>query len=178
MPGCVYINVGHTDDLGSCVVERLKLIICPVKAVKMTLRAASRLVKHKKNAVMIAWFMDLPKDVALEVSMLATVCQWQNSTILKIISYVHPLDLLNLCRVSKHFRAFFMSQTETVLWNRVLSQMPKLPPCPEDLTHPQYTFLLFERPCMVGYWSTTPQHPYLHGSYSPGLSWNLWQHHY
>ena len=60
----MYIYVAH--DLGSCV-ERLKLLICPDRVVEMTLRAVSRPVKHKKDAVMIVWFMDLPKDIALEV---------------------------------------------------------------------------------------------------------------
>ncbi|KAJ3505897.1 hypothetical protein NLJ89_g7170 [Agrocybe chaxingu] len=60
-----------------------------------------------------------------------------------------PVDLLNLARTSRRFRATFMSKTALGVWKRVLERIPDLPECPKDLTHPQYASLMFEKFCMM-----------------------------
>jgi hypothetical protein len=60
-----------------------------------------------------------------------------------------PLDLINLSRVNKEFRATFMSRSARFVWTRVLEGVPGLPGCPLDMTEPQYASLIFEQHCLV-----------------------------
>ncbi|CAA7263622.1 unnamed protein product [Cyclocybe aegerita] len=50
---------------------------------------------------------------------------------------------------SKDFRAFFLSRSTIASWRKVLRRLgDDIPPCPEDLTEPQYASLLFDTFCM------------------------------
>lgn len=64
-------------------------------------------------------------------------------------AYLEPLDMLTLARLSKDFRALFMSRSSLSIWRRVLKDTPDLPLCPQDLSEPQYASLMFDRHCMV-----------------------------
>lgn len=73
---------------------------------------------------------------------------------LKIVSHLKPLDILQLARTSIAFRNMLMSRTSRHIW--IASRrnvVPKLPDCPADISEPMYASLVFERTCQV---STCP----------------------
>ena len=69
----------------------------------------------------------------------------------QIVSNLHPLDLLHLARVSKHFRQTFMVKSARNLWAAARQNVPEdLPAPPDYLSEPQYASILFEHFCFVG----------------------------
>ena len=111
--------------------------------------------------------------------------------IAQITSQLDPLDILQLSRVSKHFRSTFASQGSRHIWvaarcflsahNRVYDlcltravncrkNISGMPDCPQDLSEPQYASLMFEHNCQVS--------PFLHSDFKHHGStrWiGLWQ---
>ncbi|KDR83269.1 hypothetical protein GALMADRAFT_876864 [Galerina marginata CBS 339.88] len=69
--------------------------------------------------------------------------------LLEIAKYLHPKDLLALCRVDSSLRAIFLARSARGCWRQVLSNVADLPECPLDLTEPQYASFLFERFCVA-----------------------------
>ncbi|KII94170.1 hypothetical protein PLICRDRAFT_36405 [Plicaturopsis crispa FD-325 SS-3] len=65
----------------------------------------------------------------------------------EIFGYLHPMDLLNLCRTTKDLRAVLLRRSVRSTWKAALSSVDKLPECPPDLQEPQYTRLLFDTHC-------------------------------
>ncbi|KAJ3825576.1 hypothetical protein F5880DRAFT_1700706 [Lentinula raphanica] len=78
----------------------------------------------------------LAKDMPVEV-------------ILEVFCYLHPRDLLRLARTSKDLRSILMSKSSANIWQLAGSNVEGLPPCPDDLSEPQYANLLFEPQCHV-----------------------------
>ncbi|CAA7263592.1 unnamed protein product [Cyclocybe aegerita] len=116
--------------------ERLELLVSPAilkdsslipKTSKKAREAAARKVE-----VVLKDFVDMPLDVILEAK---------------------PIDLLNLTRVSKEFRAFFLSRNMISVWKRVLEEAATgdrwFPKCPEDMSLPQFVALMFDKFCMA-----------------------------
>ncbi|KAJ3513621.1 hypothetical protein NLJ89_g2851 [Agrocybe chaxingu] len=118
---------GGADENG----DRLSLIILPYGEGAPKKKTGGR-YKGKGIAGKLRHFVDLPLDIVYE-----------------IISHMRPIDLLNLSRASKDFRAFFLSRDTAVFWRRVFSRLGDVPPCPEDLNEPQYASLLFDKFCML-----------------------------
>ncbi|KAF8956402.1 hypothetical protein BDZ97DRAFT_1925501 [Flammula alnicola] len=116
--------------------NRLQLIIPPENAKPLQTRKPSRKSLSRRGRGALKVFLDLPLDVIFEARTHA-------------VSYLEPLDLLTLARLSKEFRALFMSRSSLSVWRRVLNQVPGLPECPRDLTEPQYASLVFEKFCMA-----------------------------
>ncbi|CAA7263589.1 unnamed protein product [Cyclocybe aegerita] len=106
--------------------NRLALIVSPA-----TKKATPKVVKESAIPMILKNFVGLPLDIILE-----------------ICSYIDPMDLLNLTRVSKLFREFFMSRATLSIWRKVLEQ-EGLPKCPEDMSDPQYASLMFDEFCMA-----------------------------
>ncbi|KAF8067025.1 hypothetical protein FPV67DRAFT_1225260 [Lyophyllum atratum] len=106
-----------------------------------------------RNTGRLKQFLDLPLDVIFAVSTLPHVIllEWLSNSLSNKIagSFNEPRDLLSLSRVTKEFRALFMSRTSRVVWREALESVRGLPPCPPDLTEPQYASLLFEQYCFV-----------------------------
>ncbi|KAG8792366.1 hypothetical protein FRC12_006292 [Ceratobasidium sp. 428] len=65
----------------------------------------------------------------------------------EIAIHLMPVDLLSLARSNKFFRNIFMSRSSHHLWRAAFSHLPGLPPCPSDLSEPQYASLLFSKTC-------------------------------
>ncbi|KDR73267.1 hypothetical protein GALMADRAFT_270114 [Galerina marginata CBS 339.88] len=125
-------NVGQREvmlEANPVIPNRLGLIISPV-TMKQQKTKSSR--KSTRNSVVLKDFVGLPLDVIFEIA-----------------SFIDPIDLLNLARVSKAFREVLMSRTAMSIWRQVLSQFEDLPKCPEDLTVPQYASLLLDTFCMA-----------------------------
>lgn len=60
----------------------------------------------------------------------------------EIMSYLGPLDLLNLARTSRQFRAFMLSRKSLFLWRAARENMEDYPPCPDDMSEPALANLL------------------------------------
>ncbi|KAF8186280.1 hypothetical protein BJ912DRAFT_468674 [Pholiota molesta] len=120
-----------TNNTMSFITNRLSLIIPPASAKPVKAKAKKK-ASRKSRAVVLKDFVNLPLDIIYET-----------------VAYLEPLDLLTLARLSKEFRALFMSRSSLFIWRRVLGEVPDLPPCPQDLSEPQYASLMFEKFCMA-----------------------------
>ncbi|KAF9234865.1 hypothetical protein BU15DRAFT_52071 [Melanogaster broomeanus] len=67
----------------------------------------------------------------------------------QILSFLHPLDLLNLARTTKAFRQLLMRKSSAFVWKASLRRVEGLPVCPPDLNEPQYAYLAFYPHCHV-----------------------------
>ncbi|KAF9234852.1 hypothetical protein BU15DRAFT_78614 [Melanogaster broomeanus] len=65
----------------------------------------------------------------------------------QILSFMHPMDLLNLARTTKAFRQLLMRKSSAFVWKTALSRVEGLPDCPPDLNEPQYAYLAFYPHC-------------------------------
>ncbi|KAG9088127.1 hypothetical protein FS749_002404 [Ceratobasidium sp. UAMH 11750] len=80
----------------------------------------------------------------------------------EISKYLYPLDLILLSRANKFFRQLLMNRSAIQTWRYALSNVPGLPPCPEQLCEPQYAALLFTKYCsMCGKQAPRPMDPML-----------------
>lgn len=72
--------------------------------------------------------------------------------IVQIAGHLVPLDLLHLARSACVFRNILMSKQSRPLWRAAWKNVDA-PECPDDLSDPQYTVLLFEKGfCLVSIW--------------------------
>ena len=69
--------------------------------------------------------------------------------------YLAPKDLLQLSRLSKHFRSIFASRSALFVWQTVFRNVDL--ECFEDLNEIQFASLLYDKCCMVQllFFSTT-----------------------
>ncbi|RXW15576.1 hypothetical protein EST38_g10283 [Candolleomyces aberdarensis] len=74
--------------------------------------------------------IDLPLDILCE-----------------IFKLLAPIDLLQLTWTTKSFRKFLMNRASKTIWTHVLSAVEDLPPCPDDLSEPQYAYLMLSNNC-------------------------------
>ncbi|KAB5588180.1 Valine--tRNA ligase [Ceratobasidium theobromae] len=65
----------------------------------------------------------------------------------EIVSYIAPDDLLIFVWINKHLRALFMRRSAAHIWQRVLNNVPGLPPCLSGMCEPQYVAFLFLNQC-------------------------------
>lgn len=68
---------------------------------------------------------------------------------MQIFSYLHPLDLLDLARTTKPFRALLMSRSFAGVWRASRKLIQELPVCPGHLSEPAYANLVFSSHCHV-----------------------------
>ncbi|KAJ3557330.1 hypothetical protein NM688_g1532 [Phlebia brevispora] len=90
----------------------------------------------------------MPVDILVEVSWfvvrdVATLTDIYS----KVMSHLHPMDILNLSRTSKNFRKFLMTRTAQFIWRRARENIEDFPPCPKDLSGPAYADLAFDNYC-------------------------------
>ncbi len=89
----------------------------------------------------------MPLDILFEVRTNACACCSVLSThqVLQVMLHLSPADLLNLARTAKNFRQLLMSKRAVSIWKcaRELFAGPTAPPCPPDLSEPQWANLLW-----------------------------------
>ncbi|KAI0768938.1 hypothetical protein BC629DRAFT_806777 [Irpex lacteus] len=95
---------------------------------KATTYRMKRVVRGRRAA--LQQIMSMPMDVIYEICV-----------------YLHPKDLLTLARSSKDLRSLFLSRTTLFLWKAARSNVPDMPPCPEDMSEPAYASLMFDTHC-------------------------------
>ncbi|KAG2070169.1 hypothetical protein BDR04DRAFT_1100339 [Suillus decipiens] len=64
-----------------------------------------------------------------------------------ILSFLLPMDLLNLSRTSKDFRNLLLQRSSASAWKTARLQVDDLPDCPQDMSEPQYANLAFYPHC-------------------------------
>jgi hypothetical protein len=100
---------------------------------------------------------ELKSMIGMPLDVLSEVCERRRSTVrgtlnefgMQIASHLHPLDLLQLSRVSADFRAIFTSRSALYMWTAARRNVPLLPDCPDDLSEMEYARLMFETDCEV-----------------------------
>jgi len=96
--------------------------------------------------------MSIPVDVFAEVRRPAipkhTVIH-HTPVVHQICRYLDPFDLLQMARANRRLRSLLMSRSERMLWRLSRENLEGLPECPEDLSDPQFTELLFGKSCYV-----------------------------
>ncbi|KLO05498.1 hypothetical protein SCHPADRAFT_862357 [Schizopora paradoxa] len=65
----------------------------------------------------------------------------------EVACYMTPEDLLNLARTSAGLREILMSKSSKRVWQAARTVQGTIPPCPSDLSEPQYADLLFGKGC-------------------------------
>ncbi|KAF9480719.1 hypothetical protein BDN70DRAFT_598560 [Pholiota conissans] len=115
--------------------KRLQLMISPNLQRRKSVRIASQIEaslasklqgegKSQRKAP-LHLFMDLPLDLTYEIA-----------------KYLGPFDLLTFVRLNKRFRTVFLRRPATTVWRQCIANA-SLPPCPTDMTEPQYvSFML------------------------------------
>lgn len=65
----------------------------------------------------------------------------------EIISYLEPLDVLQLSRTDNCLRDLLMNRAMASYWKRARENVDALPPCPADMSEPAYANLMFTDHC-------------------------------
>lgn len=74
------------------------------------------------------------------------------------MALLHPQDLLNLSRISKHFRKILMHRSSKGMWAAARKNANNMPAPPDVLSEPKYASLLFERECQASNPDTSLSH--------------------
>ena len=118
----------------------------PSQASKKNANAAKT---GRRRVGKLSALMTMPVDVFYEVGPLKFDLQLPLSNITtKIAARLHPSDLIHLARASRVIRAHLMTKNASQVWKSARDNL-RLPPCPSDLSEPQYADLLFEKGCYV-----------------------------
>ncbi|KDR86106.1 hypothetical protein GALMADRAFT_235341 [Galerina marginata CBS 339.88] len=67
--------------------------------------------------------------------------------VFEIFSHLHPSELLHLSRTTKDMRSLVLHRSASYIWRAVLSNVPALPVCPEDVSLPVWASLIFDSFC-------------------------------
>ena len=73
--------------------------------------------------------------------------------VVQVVSHLHPKDLLELSRSSRHLHSLLMTSGASPYW-RVARRSIELPDAPLMINEAQYASLMFEQKCTV---STRPE---------------------
>ncbi|KAI0737835.1 hypothetical protein C8Q80DRAFT_306188 [Daedaleopsis nitida] len=124
----------------------------PVKKPKPAESKKPRALKGRAGR--LAELMSMPKDIFYEVSRVFTrrPCRFERIyalTTTKIVSWLKPLDLLQLSRSSKYLRSLIMVRDNSSLWKAARKNVPGLPDCPTILAEPRYAAVLFDQYCFA-----------------------------
>ncbi|EPQ51013.1 hypothetical protein GLOTRDRAFT_133339 [Gloeophyllum trabeum ATCC 11539] len=124
-------NYNLTDGSEPAPKRRKQITTTRAKRPTAEGKSANSQVKKKKTGG-LAKLADIPFDILAE-----------------IFSLLHPLDVLHLSRANKFLRTTLMSRSSAFIWKASLATLAalELPPCPKDLTEPQYIRLMFEYSC-------------------------------
>jgi hypothetical protein len=85
------------------------------------------------------------------ITFLVLICASLTRT--QIFGHLLPLDVLHLARTTKDFRRVLMHRSAKSIWKSALSNVPGLPECPPDMSHPAFANLAFDPHCHVRIWS-------------------------
>ncbi|KAG1746741.1 uncharacterized protein EDB91DRAFT_112922 [Suillus paluster] len=86
-------------------------------------------------------------DILFHVRFKHTTSSRKTHELAQILSFLHPMDLLNLSRTSKDFRNLLLRRSSASAWKIARLQIEDLPGCPPDMSEPQYANLVFYPHC-------------------------------
>ncbi|CAE6475558.1 unnamed protein product [Rhizoctonia solani] len=79
-----------------------------------------------------------------------------------IVSHLLPLDILFLARSNKFFHTLLMTKSSRHIWLDAMKNVEGLPPCPSNMSEPEYVALLYTNVCSAcGSLSRSPVDEYL-----------------
>lgn len=92
---------------------------------------------------------ELPIDVLFEVSTMNRNVLFMLNYGNQILKLLHPFDLLQLARTTKALRNILMNRASQLIWTEAQVNVKDLPDCPNTLSWPAYTELMFNESCSV-----------------------------
>ncbi|EUC59831.1 hypothetical protein RSOL_325090 [Rhizoctonia solani AG-3 Rhs1AP] len=95
-----------------------------------TTQAPARKKQVRGKQGRLAGLMNMPIDIFTEIT-----------------SYLLPVDIISLSRSNKFFRNMLMHRSSIHIWHETMRNVEGLPPCPPNLSEPQYLTLLFVKTC-------------------------------
>lgn len=105
-----------------------------------------RLKKHRTHSgckqLNLNRFLMLPTDVLHGVRLFVP-CSDSSLPFVQIFEWLHPVDLYHLIQSTRRFRGVILNQTYRGVWKSAFRLYDDLPTCPEDLSEPQWSSLLF-----------------------------------
>lgn len=104
--------------------------------------------KRRRVAGSLSLIMTMPIEVFCEVSAISGLQMQYDRCSAKIASYSSPEVLLPMARASKALRSLLISKSSKLIWVAA-ERAIGIPPCPPDLSCPQYASLIFDKFCMV-----------------------------
>lgn len=116
------------------------------------LEAGSHAVTSAPNGPKLVALLDCSRDVFFEVSAVLLRRRVVNpGNRVQIVRQLEPVDLLQLCRVSKAFRAVLLDKPAHTLWVAARKNVDgaPVPDPPPHLSEPKLACLLFESHCLV-----------------------------
>lgn len=91
----------------------------------------------------------LERFLALPTELIFEVCTWCHSSSkfnrrsLQVFKHLHALDLHHMSLTCRTFKQALCEPVSYPLWKAAFSAIPSFPPCPTDLTEPQWAYLMF-----------------------------------
>ena len=105
-----------------------------------------RLKKHRTHSgckqLNLNRFLMLPTDVLYGVRLFVP-CSDSSLPFVQIFEWLHPVDLYHLMQSTRTFRGVILNQTYRGVWKSAFRLYDDLPTCPEDVSEPQWSSLLF-----------------------------------
>ncbi|KAL5501359.1 hypothetical protein ACEPAH_8619 [Sanghuangporus vaninii] len=141
-------NNGKTSMFGEFQAVRSLILAFVVKAIRMNsliIGPSSKGVLARADATPVA----SKKKIRVRKSDLGKISRMMELSVevfCEIASCLTPLDLLRLSRTSRTLRDFFLSRSSRAIWIASIMAIG-MPPCPSDMSEPQYANLYFEKEC-------------------------------
>jgi hypothetical protein len=101
----------------------------------------------------LAELLNMPIDVLFEVRKCYYTLNCHLLEKSQIFGHLHPLDVLNLARVTKDFRRILMHRSSSSVWKAARANVNGLPDCPPEMSEPQWAHLAFYQYCNVSLYS-------------------------
>lgn len=113
-------------------------------------RAGHRAKKKLKRRGRLDLMPTMNLDILFHVRLKPTnFLRKAHCELIQILSFLSPMDLLNLSRTSKDFRNLLLQRSSASVWKTARLQVDDLPDCPQDMSEPQYANLAFYPHCHV-----------------------------
>ncbi|EUC60909.1 hypothetical protein RSOL_375540 [Rhizoctonia solani AG-3 Rhs1AP] len=77
----------------------------------------------------------------------ATLADMPLDIFIEIATYLLPIDVIHMARLTKSTRSMLMHRSSIHVWHASMRNIQDLPDCPPDLSEPHFLFLIFMNAC-------------------------------
>ncbi|CAE6436703.1 unnamed protein product [Rhizoctonia solani] len=83
----------------------------------------------------------------LDKQSFATLADMPLDIFIEIATYLLPIDVIHMARLTKSTRSMLMHRSSIHVWHASMRNIPNLPDCPPDLSEPYFLSLVFLNAC-------------------------------